>query len=169
MKNIDSTEYNQTNDRMVCGWSKERHPDDHPFTACKTGGKLNDMKGFVIFETKAAWVWMGNSMKQLVKWLFRWLMRLGILVILFLIVGKGCTSVFSLAKSYFMNKQVHTKAGSPQVPSAVSQPSLSDKSGKNTRRNNLHRQYRSMWPDIRSTWSRFNNMAKDIQRFFRRH
>ena len=121
---------------------------------------------FLKEELKSAVFWMKGLVIGLVKWIFRWLLRFGMIGALLLAAGKGC---FRFLDS--PGTQPNTGAVYP-LPNAqgppASQSSFPNESGELPRGFSNPVPERSDTANVRSAWSTLNYMAGDLTRWMRK-
>jgi hypothetical protein len=123
-------------------------------------------QNFIFEEVKMALQWMKRLAIGLAKWIFRWLLRFGMIGAFLLLAGKGCFRVFdrlgsqpNTGSTYPLQNtqgpplsQWPSPSESAEVPSSISHP-VSQRSGT---------------VEVRSAWSTLNYIAGDLTRWVRK-
>lgn len=124
------------------------------------------MFAFLKEEVKEAALWFKSLVVSFLKWIFRWVLRVGMLAAVLMLAGKGCLRFLDKAEPLpnvsrpnlaqraqdFVTSQVPTLDSSNRIPNGYSNP-VPD---------------RSNVVEVRSIWSTVNGIAGDLTRLFRK-
>ena len=116
---------------------------------------------YLMSEIKEAALWLRDAVMSLLKWMFRWILRLGLLSLFLFGFGGG----WHFLSNTFKGEDAKQAAESVQ---AENTKLPTEQLERNTTQYTRESQKPPIQTQVKSTWSVLNGIVRDVERFIRR-